>query len=370
MRIGIDGRLWSQSGVGRYTRNLIKELQELSYDHEFFLFVREEDKKDVDALIKKKNWHIISCSIRWHTLKEQLLLPKLLKKYHLDLVHFPYFSVPILYRGAFIVTIHDLILHHFPTGQATTLPVLLYRTKHLAYKFILWKAAARAKHIIAVSKATKQEIVDHLHMTPEKITVTYEGVDKAIADKNQPVPHVLQGSQYFLYVGNAYPHKNLSVLLDAFVVLDNPKFKLVLVGKKDYFYQKLKEKGIVKTHTEQIVFLHTITDEQLGALYHHAVALVIPSVMEGFGLTTLEAMANRCLVLASEIPSLVEVCSDAAVYFDPSSSQSLQEAMQTVLHLPLEKKEKYVQKGLQQIQRFSWKDMAKRTLALYEKSTI
>lgn len=370
MRIGIDGRLWSQSGVGRYTRNLVKELQLLPQAHDFFLFIREEDKKNVDAFVKKKNWHVITCSIRWHTLKEQVSFPHILKKYHLDLVHFPYFSVPIFYSGAFIVTIHDLILHHFPTGQATTLPLPVYRLKHRAYKFILGKAAARAKHIIAVSEATKQEIIDHLYIPPEKITVTYEGVDKAVFQKNQPLPSILQGSQYFLYVGNAYPHKNLAVLLDAFIALNNPTIKLVFVGKEDYFYKRLKGKFSVKKHHEQIVFLHMISDEQLGTVYQHAIALVMPSVMEGFGLTTLEAMANTCLVIASEIPSLVEVCSDAAIYFDPKDSQSLQKAMQAVLQFPEKKKEKYIQKGLQHIQHFSWKSMAERTLALYEKTIV
>jgi len=125
MRIGIDARLWNESGVGRYIRNLVKQLQILDKTNSYVLFVRSEDAdriKNHELKTKDDNWKFVITDIQWHTIEEQLLFPKILNKENLDLVHFPYFSVPIFYNKPYIVTIHDLILHNFPTGKASTMP--------------------------------------------------------------------------------------------------------------------------------------------------------------------------------------------------------------------------------------------------------
>ena len=115
-------------------------------------------------------------------------------------------------------------------------------------------------------------------------------------------------------MGNVYPHKNAEALIEAFEKIKESDVGLVFVGKEDYFYERLKQK--VKSN-KNIQFLDYVSDEELAWLYQNAVATVCPAFMEGFGLPALEAMANKCLVIASDIPALHEVCEDSAIYFDP-----------------------------------------------------
>jgi len=163
-------------------------------------------------------------------------------------------------------------------------------------------------------------------------------------------------------VGNAFPHKNLDKLLEAFKIL-NSDINLVFVGKEDYFYKRLKNKVQRMGLEKHVIFLQNISDEELSGLYQNAKALILPSLMEGFGLPALEAMANKCFVLASDIPSLREVCGDAATYFDPKNAQDISEKMKDVLSSNNIDK---IEKGLQRVKNFSWEKMAKETLKVYE----
>jgi glycosyltransferase involved in cell wall biosynthesis len=360
MKIGIDCRLYQETGVGRYVRNLIKNLQVLDKKNKYVLFVLSKDRDEILKQVDNENFRIVKADIKWHTLSEQLRFPQILNKENLDLMHFPYFSVPVYYRRPFVVTIHDLIVDHFSTGKASTLPSYIYSLKLYSYKFVLKQAAKNAKKIIAVSQATKNEIIDHLKINEHKIEVTYEGVDRQIA--NSLVPDKLQNKKYFLYVGNAYPHKNLNRLLQAYKTLKQNVY-LVLVVKKDYFYERLKRKANDLNLSERVIFLHDIKDGELSGLYRKAIALVFPSLMEGFGLPVLEAMANNCLVLASDIPSLKEICLDSAIYFNPHDIQDIAEKMnEACLGGYSGKKEN----ALERSKSFSFEKMAKETIKIYE----
>ena len=144
-------------------------------------------------------------------------MPRILGKYNLDLVHFPHFNVPLLYRGKFIITIHDLILIHFPTIRGTTLNPLFYWIKFLAYKIVIGSAVKRAKKIIAVSKFTKKDILKNYKIPKEKIKVTYEACDDfretPVGNDEEILREYGIMKPYLLYVGNAYPHKNLEKLI-------------------------------------------------------------------------------------------------------------------------------------------------------------
>lgn len=360
MKIGIDCRLWDETGVGRYIRNLVLNLQQLDRKNDYTLFVLS---KDYDKFkIQNSKFKIAKADVKWHSFEEQIKFPQILNREDLDLMHFSYFSVPIFYNRPFVVTIHDLIVNHFPTGHASTLPGPIYNFKRLAYKFVLNQAAKKAKKIIAVSNATKQDVIDNLEINKDKITVTYEGVEQKLVVSSQKL--AVKG-KYFLYVGNAYPHKNLERLLEAFKMLDLD-VNLVFIGKDDYFYKRLKNKSQEMGLSDKIVFKQNITDEELSGLYKNALALVFPSLMEGFGLPSLEAMANKCLVLASNIPALKEVCGDAAIYFDPYSVndmiRKIKEVYSNNAYHYSDKKEK----GLERVKKFSWQKMAKETLKIYE----
>ena len=363
MRIGIDARLWEQTGVGRYIRNLVVNLQKIDKKNHYILFIRSQDLESVNKEIKSKNWKIIETNIKWHSISEQIQFPLMLNKAKLDLVHFPYFSVPILYKKPYVVTIHDLIIDHFSTGEASTLAYPLYFGKRVSYKFIINQAAKRAKKIIVPSNATKEEIMDHLKILEKKINVIPEASDRNLKPQKPNSKSQISG-KYFLYVGNAYPHKNLVSLIYAFnkIAKDNKDLKLILVGQKDFFYQRLEEEN----KSDKIIFYGKATDRELTNLYLNAIALVMPSLMEGFGLPVLEAMSLKCLVVCSNIPSFREIASNSAIYFRPEDANDIKETMKSVYVNNEKYRKEKLESAFKRSQKYSWKKAAVETLNVYE----
>ncbi len=365
-RIGIDARLWNETGVGRYIRNLVDGLSVVDKKNHYYLYVKKREFEEIQ--LPNINFHKRLADIHWHSIREQVLLPKIFLRDQLDLMHFPYFSYPLFYHKPFVLTIHDLILNHFPTGKASTLPGWLYQIKYMSYQFLLQNGAQKAKKIITVSQATKKEIIEHLGVSSDKVVVTYEGVDVHFSSRNHN--GISQGSKkYFLYVGNAYPHKNVQVLLKAFsrYYKKNRFIQLVLVGKKDFFYNRVLQECKKLNLSDAVVFYTDVTDEMLTYLYQHAIALILPSFMEGFGLPALEAMSQKCLVIASAIPAFQEICQNAALYFDPHNELELEQTlieatMQRDKMLPI------ITKGIERVKQFSWEKTAAETVTIYESS--
>ena len=365
MKIGIDARLWEQTGVGRYIRNLVVYLQKIDKENQYTLFARSKDFENVKSQITNPNWKIVEANIRWHSIAEQVKFPLILNKEKLDLVHFPYFSVPISYKKPYVVTIHDLIINHFSTGEASTLAYPLYLGKRASYKFIIKQAAKNAKKIIVPSSATKEEIIDHLKIIGKKISVIPEASDKNLKPQNSNSKSKIPG-KYFLYVGNAYPHKNLNSLIYAFnkIAKNHQDLRLVLVGYKDFFYKRLEEENT----SDKIIFYGKATDRELTNLYANAVALVMPSLMEGFGLPVLEAMALKCLVVCSDIPSFREIASNSAIYFDPENPNDIKETIKSVYVNNEKYKKEKLEPAFKKSQKYTWEKAAVETLNVYESS--
>ncbi len=364
MRIGIDARLWNQGGVGRYIRNLVINLHEIDKKNSYVLFVRNEDKEEIRDLTKNKYWEIESSNSDWHSIAEQLMFPRLLNKEKLDLMHFTYHSVPIFYRKPYVVTIHDLVPYHFPTGEASTLPLWLYGFKMLAFRLVINNAANFSKRIIAVSKATKEEISDHLITNKQKIEVVYEAAD----DFAKPNSKKTDSENYFLYVGNVYPHKNAEKFLEAFGLLlkEKPNLKLVFAGRDDAFYEKLRKRYRLLEEKGNLLFELKTEDEKLGDLYENAICLIRPSFMEGFSLPPVEAVSCNCLVLLSDIPVHKELFGEKALYFDPENIEDILEKMKNVLSLSSDQKEAAIKGLKEKIKDLSWKNTARQTLKIYE----
>ena len=179
MRIGIDARFYGPlgKGLGRYTQKLIENLEKVDTENQYFIFIRKENFNDYKP--NNKNFEKVLADFRWYSFAEQFQLPPLIKRYNLDLMHFPHFNVPIFYNGKFIVTIHDLILTQYPTERATTLGPIKYKMKRLGYKIVIRNAVKKAKKIIAVSNFTKSEIIKYFKLKENRITVTYEAIDPA-----------------------------------------------------------------------------------------------------------------------------------------------------------------------------------------------
>lgn len=368
MRIGIDARFFGPigKGLGRYTEKLIQHLEGIDHEHEYRIFLRRENFDTYQP--KNARFTKILAPFTWYTLQEQLAFPRVLARERLDLMHFPHFNVPVRYRGPFVVTIHDLILTRFPTQRATTLGPLTYAVKRLAYRFVIRSALKRARRILTVTQYSKRQILAHFPAIPDgKITVSYEGVDGLAQGKAHALPPGVS-EPYLLYVGNAYPHKNLETLLEAFQQFldDGGRAMLVFVGKSDYFYERLAAYASELGIADRIHFAGYVDDAALAALYRHAAVYVIPSLEEGFGLPPLEAMAHGVPVAASRVSCLPEVLGEGALYFDPKDRKDMAAALKrifsdTVLRERLIRTAKTVV-----LPRYSWKSMAQEVKSLYE----
>jgi tRNA U55 pseudouridine synthase TruB len=177
MKIGIDARFINETGVGRYIRNLIDGLGTVDKKNSYVVFLR---RNALDTFIPPNaRWETQLADIPWHSAAEQLFMPAIFNREHLDLLHVPYFNVPLLYFGKFIVTIHDLTILHFDTGKATTLPYVFYKLRRLGYYISLLKAIFWSQRVLAVSHTTKKEILEHFDVLPEHIVVIHEGADKS-----------------------------------------------------------------------------------------------------------------------------------------------------------------------------------------------
>lgn len=379
MRIGIDARLINETGVGTYIRNLLRELAAINPPHEFITYVPSDTPED--ALVRSERIHYLRTDIRWHTIAEQLVMPILFLRDHLDILHVPYFNLPILYPGRMVATIHDITVFHVRTGKASTQPGIVYRLKRWGYELVMRIGLRRATAILAVSQATKRSIVEVFGIPSQKIIVTYEGVDREMRVTRSP-GLARSGSdvlpvRYILYVGNAYPHKNLSVLVKAFKLIvgsgsghrdrDRSDTILILVGPDDYFYRRLRQEVEHAGMSRHILFFGPANRFQLAQLYTNARALVFPSLMEGFGLPGIEAMAYGTPVIASDIPVFREVYGDAFLPFNPDDSEGLADAIRRVLDDP-ELSNELKRNGQNVVDRYSWKKMAKQTLSVYEAS--
>lgn len=364
MKIGIDARLYSQSGIGRYISELIESLSEADSKNTYYIYLSYEDFNSLNEL--PKNFIKRKAFIRWHSLAEQLIYPLILMKDKLDLMHFTYFSVPFIYPRRFVLTVHDLIIDHYRTGKASTHSPIIYYFKIFFYKIITFFSVFRAKKIIAVSEATKKEIICHYHVNPEKIAVVYEAVGSALKSvKHRDLSQIkLFSYPYLLYVGNAYPHKNISLLIKGMTLLKSkyPKLKLLLAGKSDYFYQRLRA---LCSNNSKIIFFGQADDKELASLYQKASAFVFPSLMEGFGFPPLEAMFFGCPSVVSDINSLREICGKGSLYFDPKSAEDLAEKVSLVLDSKKTRGE-LIKNGYSQVKKYSWSSVAKKTLALYQ----
>ncbi len=386
MRIGIDARFFGpvgHGGLGRYTTELIRALEKVDTENEYVVFLRRENFDEY--VPASRRFRKVLADFRWYSCAEQIFFPFVLLRERCDLVHFPHFNVPLLYRRPFVVTVHDLILLRFPTLRATTLSPLLYRLKFLAYRIVIRDAVLSSRAVITISKYAKRDILDHYGISSEKISVTYEAarpfcffmpadrswrffaslnlLSKEASGGKSSLHDILK--PYALYVGNAYPHKNLESLLTAFDRLRDVSARLVLVGGDDYFYRRIR--AYAKRYAmDRVIFAGAVSDEQLDVLYRYARVSVFPSLYEGFGLPPLEAMAKGSPVLAARATAFPEVLGDAAQFFDPEDPLDLYRALRSIWR-DTSLRELLRYRGFVRATSFSWEGMGRETLSVYRK---
>jgi glycosyltransferase involved in cell wall biosynthesis len=376
MKIGIDARMMGKGfGLARYTEQLVLHLLKIDQENEYVLFLRKENWESIDdktARVKK-----VLADIPWYSLAEQMNFKKIIKKEKLDLMHFPHWNVPYFYSGPYVVTIHDLIMYHFPRAEATTLGPLKFWVKDIAHRMLLKKIACTAKHFFVTSEFTKNDVHETLGIPFEKMTVTYQAPFESIChpkeQSDEGSKNVLKKynitKSYSLYVGAAYPHKNLEKLLEAWKIFTQKcgeKYQLVFVGKHNAFYKKIMiQSDILFSQSEKPLFLGFVGDEELTHLYQNASLYVFPSMYEGFGLPPLEAMVHGVPVISSNQTCLPEVLGNAAEYFDPSRTEEMAQALERGLTDP-SVRETLQKNARELLKKYSWETLARQTLDQYK----
>jgi len=376
MRIVIDARLYGleNAGIGRYIINLIREITKFDCKNDYFILLR---KKYYQSLcFSNQKVRKVLADYPHYSFREQFFLPLQLIKLRPNLVHFPHFNVPIFWWGKYVVTIHDLIKHQFRGPEATTKSRLFYWFKYLNYKFLVRFAIGRAVRIITPSKWTKKGLKKQYGLNSAKIAVIYEGVNEKFKTKNSELKagDLLEKYKikkpFLIYTGSLYSHKNVERLVMAVKDLNeihHLNLFLVVVCGRNVFWERFR-KQVKKLKADGFVILTGfVSDDELNVLYRQAEVFVFPSLLEGFGLPGLEAMAVGLPVLASDSSCLPEVYGSAAVYFNPLNVKQMADKIKAVVtNRKLRVQMRAL--GYQQVRKYSWARMAKQTLEIYESS--
>ncbi len=373
MRIAIDytAAIAQHAGIGRYTRNLVSALAEVDTTDRLTLFSSELPTKDrgfpAAANIRSRALGIgnRNLTILWHRLR--LPLPAELLTGSADVLHGPDFTLPPVLRARRVVTIHDLA---FLTHPECALPSLVtYLTR------VVPRAVHAADHIIAVSQRTADDLVAHLGVARERISVIHLGFDPSFSDPISPaqIEHVYTkyglARPLVLAVGTLEPRKNYERLIAAFAQASREPggpAMLVIAGRQGWLFEGIYR--AVETYGVQnrVRFLDYVPDSELGALYRAADVVAMPSIYEGFGIPALEAMACGVPVVCSTAGSLPEVVGDAALLVTPDDIDALSEALLRVIRDPA-LRQSLASRGTQRVRTFSWKTAALAHLDVYRR---
>jgi len=370
MRIGIDARMYgpqATTGIGTYIKNLTDQIFLIDQKNEYVLFMLETAYSEFKAPNPKIKKVKVDCP--WYSWTEQTQLPKVLLKHKLDLVHFPHFNVPILYPKKFVVTIHDITPKFFP-GPKVRKSII----RRLGYQIVFKMGVKKAREVIAVSNHTKDNLVKHFKVPPEKIKVVHNGFNQNF--KITTEENLLQKTKvkynitkpFILYVGVWRDHKNLPNLIKAFDILRSEyklDYQLVLAGKPDSRYPEIKQAINKSPFKSDIIMPGFVSQNELPLLYNAARLFVLPSFCEGFGLVALESLVCGTPVIASNSTSLPEILKDAALYFNPKNPAEIAKVSNQVL-TDSDLYNDLKTRGLKQAEKYSWDKCASETLRVYE----
>lgn len=414
MKIGFDGsRAFpstssgqvNRTGTENYSYQLLLNLAKIDKKNEYIVYLRPHSQTPGVSFLTpgvKRRWpgNFKFKTLNWPRLWTQAGLAKQTFQDNLDVLFIPAHTSPIIHPSGLktVVTVHDLGAEYLPK---------MHQLKQTLYlKWITKFQLKTATKLIAVSYATKDDLVKKIGCDPKKIEVVYEGYDKKLfkpvkTDRlvNSLKKFDLVPEEYFLFVGTVQPRKNLERLIKAFSEYvargpagsvshrassslcssgyalfakrrDGPSspsplaLDLVIVGGKGWMSEEIyklpKKLGI----EHQVKFLGRVPDKDLPALYSGAIALTFPSLFEGFGLPIIEAQACGCPVLTSNVSSMPEVGGNSVILVDPYDTESIVRGISKLY--PSDIRERLVKAGFENIKRFSWEKAARETLRVLE----
>jgi glycosyltransferase involved in cell wall biosynthesis len=324
LKLLCDARAIGPNGIGRFAKEVLDRLpQHARLTHGPGLF------SPVDPI-----WQAVQIS-----------------RFRPDIYFSPRYNPPASCTRPFVFTIHDLIHLRVPEERSAI--------KRLYYEHIVKPAIWRAKRVVTVSEYSRRQILEWSGVAETRVVVVGNGVSQCFSPLG---PRADFGYKYLLYVGNRKPHKNVGRLLDAFKKRKDPTLTLVFTGLSDGdTKRKIRDANL----EHRVTFAGEVSEPDMPKLYRGAEALVIPSIMEGFGLPALEAMACGTPALVARSSSLPEVVGDAAEFFDPYDVDDMSKAIDRVLddeglRLALRVS------GLAQASLFTWDRVADRLSTILE----
>lgn len=367
MRIGLNLLYLIPNIVGgteTYAAGLLHGLAQVDRRDEFIVFVNRESA--TWPLPDAPNFRRVICPIqatsRCHRyFYEQVQFPILLRQYGLDLLHSLGYITPAILPCKSIVSIHDIV-YDYPGSFA----------RKQVLRLLLAISAHSADHILTLSVNSQRQIASRLHVSPGKITVTYLAPKLRVAGGNCAWNSFRTrlgiNDSYLLAFSSLSPSKNIPRLIQAFSRLakDFPKnLQLVLVGHMPQRGTPLRIVTETLQLQERIIFTGYLSDAELALLLKHATVFVFPSLYEGFGIPVLEAMTAGVAVACSSAASLPEVAGNAALMFNPRETDEIVVAIRKLITEPNLRAD-LVQRGYQNVSRFSWQTTAEDTLQVYQ----
>lgn len=363
MKIAIDIRdaAKEKTGKGWYVFNILKELFALDKKNQYILYsnsavnpFKEFDNTDFR--------HIEAKPSKWH-----FLVIKDLQKEKIDLFFAPSsYIIPALAPKTIkmVITVHDLVSYLFPANHKAKAVII--------ERLTLGRAIKRADGIFVVSENTKKDLLKKFHYPESRIRTTWCAPSEFFKTKTSPEDLISfkekmkYPDNFVLAVGTLEPRKNFSTLIRSFSTIKkwHPEFKLVIVGKPGWKYRQIQETIKNFKMEDDVIFPGYLKDTDLKNTYKLAKVFVFPSLYEGFGIPPLEAMASGCPVVSSNVASMPEVVGDAGLLVDPNNPYKLAEAVSSLIENE-QVREKMIERGYNQVEKFHWKDSAKIALEAF-----
>ena len=370
MRIGIEAqRIFRKNkhGMDYVVLQEIKELQQIDYVNEYYVFVKPGEDHCVEST---KNVHIIELKCPSYPLWEQWALPKAAKKYGVDILHCTSNTAPIWCDIPLVLTLHDIIFLE-PRDKNNK---SLYQ--NLGWFYRRWnvpRILSKCRRIITVSNFEMENIISKLNIPRERMAMIYNGYNdwfKPIDNCELPkvISQELTAKNFFFFLGNTDPKKNTERTLVAYsnyLKQSQIKRKLLMADLDPEYLNGIIERNHIENIRENIVMPGYIVNSDLPYIYNNAFAFLYTSLRESFGIPLLEAMACGTPVITSNTSSMPEIGSQDAILVNPGKNNEITEMM---LRLEIDKDfyERQRQIGLERAKQFSWRKTAENLLKLYQ----
>jgi glycosyltransferase involved in cell wall biosynthesis len=359
MTIGIEAERANhglKTGVEHYAKQLILHLAQIDSHNQYILYLRTKPEDWFLSLPKNFTVKVMPFPIFW----TQVRLSWEMIWHRPDVLFVPASTLPLIHPRS-VYTEHDVAWIYYPE-------IFTFYMRWF-HRIFSWLARTGATKIIAISNATKQDLMQHYNVASNKIVVVPHGYE-VTSDAQKTLSSDLQKQlpeKYVLFLSTIQPRKNLVGLIDAFMDLkqEHPELphKLVVVGGKGWKYEE--SLAAMKAHQDQVIYLGRVPDAARWAIYAHSDLFINASFYEGFGMWILEAFECGAPVAVSNVSSLPEVGGDAALYFDPHNKAEIKHAILKVLGSE-QLRQELIRKGRARLQDFSWDKCARESLAVLE----